>query len=249
MRLDETMRELFTRRYEAVSAIFIPLVVSGQWIGFINANYPESTEFPEKEIRRLMALAGQAAVAIQNLRSVAIAEQQAKEAQDRSEELSLINRVVSAMVSSSDLRQVLDAVAEELIKAFSLAHASIALLNEDNTHLTVLAEKSSRPETAAQDLKIAVAGNPAIEQVIASRRPIMITDAQASPMIAALHVLMIQRQVQTIALFPIIVGGEVIGIIALDVIEKGLIFTTQELALAETLVGQISTSIQNANLY
>ncbi|MBN2146449.1 MAG: GAF domain-containing protein, partial [Anaerolineales bacterium] len=248
-RLDEVMRELYTKGFLAISTIFVPLVVGAQWVGFLNANYPQKVDFPENEIRRLMALAGQAAVAIQNLRSVSIAEQRAREAQQRSEELGLVNRVVSAMVSSPDLREVLDAVAGELIDAFHLAHASISLLNEDKKSLTVVAEKSSGGDASAVGSRIPVQGNPSTEQVIQTRRPAVIPDAQSSPLLAPMHILMVQRGIQSIAIFPIIAGGEVIGTIGLDVIEKNRVFTAQEISVAETLVGQISTSIQNANLY
>jgi len=253
-RLDESVRSLYTEVFQAASAIFVPLVVGAQWIGFINANYPEKVNFPEPEIRRLLALAGQAAVATQNLRSVSIAQESAREAQERSEQIGLVNRVVSAMVSSPDLRQVLDAVAGELLSAFKLAHSNIALLNPERTSLTVVAEQTdenirAKGQSDAVGSHIPVKGNPSTEQVLRTRRSLMIPDAQTSPLLAPLHVLIRQRGIQAMALFPIIAGGEVIGTITLDTAEKGRSFTPEEMALAETLVGQISTSIQNANLY
>jgi GAF domain-containing protein/DNA-binding response OmpR family regulator len=248
-RLDETTRELYTRLFKAASTIFVPLVVGFQWVGFITANYPDRMSFPEEEVRRLMALAGQAAVAVQNLRSVAVAEQQAHEAQRRSEELALVNRVVSAMVSSADLRQVLDAVAGQLVQAFRLAHASIALLNPERNYLLTVAESTSVGDEPAIGVRVPVQGNPAVERVLQSRQPVMVTDAQTSPLLAPMQVRLHERGIQTIAFFPIIAGGDVIGTIGLDIVDKGRAFSTQELALAETLVGQISTSIQNANLF
>jgi GAF domain-containing protein/CheY-like chemotaxis protein len=248
-RLDETVRDLYVKLFKARSGIFVPLVVGAQWVGFINANYPEKTKFPESEVRRLMALAGQASVAIQNIRSVALAEQRAKEAQERSEELGLVNRVVGAMVSSADLRQVLDAVAGELVSAFKLAHATIALLNQEHTSLTVVAEKSDVEGETSVGTKIPVKGNPSTEQVLTTRKPLMIPNAQTSPLLAPLQVMVHQRGIQTMSIFPILSGGDVIGTIGLDVVEKGRVFNPQEMSLAETLVGQISTSIQNANLY
>jgi len=248
-RLDETTRELYARLFKAASAIFIPVVVGFQWVGFINANYPEKMIFSDEEVRRAMVLAGQAAVAIQNLRSVAIAENQAHEAQRRSLELALVNRVVTAMVSSADLRQVLNAVAGELVVAFNLAHASIALLTPERNTMTVVAESSSVGDDAAIGVQIPIQGNQAVEQVLKNRQSVMITGAQSSPMVAPIQVRLHERGIQTIAFFPIIAGGEVIGTISLDSTEKERIFTPQEMTLAETLVGQISTSIQNANLY
>jgi GAF domain-containing protein/DNA-binding response OmpR family regulator len=248
-RLDEFTQELYIKRYQAVSTLFVPLIAGSQWIGYINAIYPHEMEFSEKEIRRLIALAGQAAVAIQNQRSVTVAEQQAKEARDRSEELSLVNRVVSAMVSSGDLRQVLDAVAGELVNAFQLAHATIALLNIERSSLTVVAESSGVGDEPIVGTKLPVKGNPATEQVLNSRRPLLIPNAATSHLLAPLHVLITQRGIETLAIFPIQSGGTLIGTISLDFTEKGRVFSQQEMTLAETLVGQISTSIQNANLY
>ena len=248
-RLDESMREVYARLFKATSAIFVPLVVGNQWIGFINANYPQPMEFPDEAVRRLLALAGQAAVAVQNLRSVALAEQQAQQAQLRSEELALVNRVVTAMVSSADLRHVLDAVAEELIQAFSLAHAGIALLNPERTQLTTVAESSALGGETIIGQRIAVQGNLAIEQVLNKRRPVLVTEAQTNPMLAPMQLLVHERGIQSMAVFPIIAGGDVIGTISLDKVEKGNEFSATEMSLAETLVGQISTSIQNANLY
>ncbi len=65
-RLDDNFRALF-HRLGAKGTLFVPLVVGGQWLGYINAVYQQPVSFPEPELRRLMTLAGQAAVAVQNL--------------------------------------------------------------------------------------------------------------------------------------------------------------------------------------
>jgi GAF domain-containing protein len=191
----------------------------------------------------------QISVAIQNARLFTIVEQRAKEAQERSEQLALLNRVVTAMVSSPDLRQVLDAVAQELIQVFSLGHVSIALLDELGLELTIVAERSHVKITSMVGYHLPVKGNPAIEQVLATREPFVAKEAQLNPLVAPMHNLLRLREVETIALFPLITAGKVIGIVNLDLLEKGREFNPQELDLAETLVGQISTSIQNSNLY
>lgn len=77
---DENARRLFSERFGARSTIFLPMVIGGQWIGFINAIYQQPQEFPEEKVRRLVSLANQAAVAVQNLRSIGVAEKRADEA-------------------------------------------------------------------------------------------------------------------------------------------------------------------------
>jgi GAF domain-containing protein len=70
-RVDEKARALYLEGWGARCIIAMPLVVGGQWLGFIEGLFSEATEFSEPEVRRLAALAGQAAVIIQNLRQLA----------------------------------------------------------------------------------------------------------------------------------------------------------------------------------
>jgi GAF domain-containing protein len=75
-RLSENAHSLIVQGYKATSALFVPLVTANQWRGYVSAFYEEETAFPEAEIRRLMVLAAQAAVAIQSLRLLRQTEQQ-----------------------------------------------------------------------------------------------------------------------------------------------------------------------------
>jgi len=67
-RLDEAARHYYFGRLKSRSLMIIPLVTGGQWIGFILAGFEQPREFPPEEVRRTIALAGQAAVAANNLR-------------------------------------------------------------------------------------------------------------------------------------------------------------------------------------
>lgn len=248
-RLDENTRELYLDRFNAKSTLFVSIVASGQWLGFLNANYPEIRRLPEAGVRRLEALINQASVAVQNLHSIELAERRAKEAQQRSEELALINRVVSEVVSSPNLQTVLETMANELVSIFSIDHAGIALFNDDRTCLTVVAERSRQPGISSIGTLIPVKGNLSTERVIQTRKAIVIADAQTNPLLESIQDMMRRRDIQSIAILPIITSGEVIGTVGLEILEWGRKLKTQEIALAETLVGQISTAIQNANLF
>ena len=248
-RLDQIMRSLYRQRFQAQSAILVPMLVGGQWVGFVNITYAEKKTFDEADVRRLMALTGQSAVAVQNLRSIELAEQRAKEAQQRSEELALINRIVASLVTSSDLRQSLDIVASTLLENFSLGSVGIALLNEDSSRLTIVAEKITGSVPPEVGTILPVTGNPTTKQVLETRRPLIIPDVQHDERLAVVREVLTRRQVECIGIFPIITAGKVIGTIGLDITEPGRVFTTQELSLLETLVAQISTAIENSRLY
>jgi GAF domain-containing protein len=106
-RLDDSSRALYAKRFGAHSTIFVPLVVGGQWIGYINAIYQQPTTFPEPEVRRLMVLAGQAAVAVQNLRNIALTEA-------RAAQLEQLARLESALSRATTEEEIVEALAHNL---------------------------------------------------------------------------------------------------------------------------------------
>lgn len=247
--IDEVSRQLYLQQLKTRSTIFFPLVVTGQWMGFVNAQYPHPRNFSDTDVRKAWALITQASVAIQNLRNIDIAEERAKEAQRRSEELALINRVVSAVVSSPDLRQVLEIMATELANVFEIGHVGISLIDDDRKHLNIVSDKYLKSGPSEVGTIVALRDIPACQEAISKRSLMVIPDVQTNPIVISNLIHLHWQEVHSIVLLPIISGGNVTGIVNMDVMEKGRQITAQELTLAETLVGQISTAIQNANLF
>jgi GAF domain-containing protein/HAMP domain-containing protein len=124
-RLDDEARSLYLERLGAESAIFVPLVVGGQWIGYINATYRYLTSFPEPETRRLMAISGQAAVAVQNLR-------QLQQIQARARREALIREITGKIRGSIDLDTILQTTLTEVTKALGTSHGAIRLGTEES---------------------------------------------------------------------------------------------------------------------
>jgi signal transduction histidine kinase/DNA-binding response OmpR family regulator len=249
-RLDDNTRQLYHQHFEGRSTIFIPLVVGGRWTGYINAVYGTAIRFQNEEIRRVMALAGQAAVAIQNLQSITLAESRASESQKRSEELALINRVVSSVAGSLDLKEAMQVIAQEIVHALPVQRSGIALLNEERTHLTVWADYSLVDDVpSGVGVKIPLEGNLSTLQVLETRQPLIITDAQNAEITSQIHEMLRERRIETLVILPLLVGNDVIGTIGLDILDKGRSLSETEMRLAEAIVIQSATAIQNAQLF
>ena len=77
-RVGDNARALYTRRFGAKSTIFVPMVVGGQWIGYVNGIYQQPTEFQGPDVRRLVSLVGQAAVVVQAIRRLGETERRAR---------------------------------------------------------------------------------------------------------------------------------------------------------------------------
>jgi GAF domain-containing protein/ActR/RegA family two-component response regulator len=127
-RIDESSRHLFLEQMNARSLLYMPLNVSGRWIGHIIAIYRQLTVFGEHELRRLTSLAGQAAVAIEGLRLV-------EETRQRNEELATINQITSAVSRTLDPGEVLSEILVRVLSAIDYESGLISLLEPHSDRL------------------------------------------------------------------------------------------------------------------
>jgi PAS domain S-box-containing protein len=77
--LPAALRDYLAGPLRGRSALFVPLVAAGQWIGYLATTYPEPAVIAAAELQRLATLAGQASVAIQSISLLEAAQQRARE--------------------------------------------------------------------------------------------------------------------------------------------------------------------------
>jgi signal transduction histidine kinase/DNA-binding response OmpR family regulator len=120
---------------QADQLMFIPLNVAGKWIGYLAASGDSQDEVSETEMRRLTALAGQAAVAVENLRLL-------KETRRRNEELATINRIIEAANQSMDMTEMLVEVLRQVLKTTDYEAGLISILNPFTERLNLVASQA-----------------------------------------------------------------------------------------------------------
>jgi PAS domain S-box-containing protein len=171
----------------------------------------------------------------------------------RNRDLTLLNRVITAATSRLEPTAVLETVCRELARAFDVPQAAAALLNEERTELSVVAEyrssvRSGEPSEApisALGATIPVAGNPATTYVLEHKAPLAVVDAQHDPRMAPVHDLMRQRNTASLLILPLIVRGEVTGTLGLDTFQRRE-FTEAELALATSVTAAAAQALESA---
>ena len=225
-----------------------PIAVRGATIGLLELNTPAA---PTPQAHTLVAaVAGQLGAHLENLRLTQQAETALDEARRREEEMALINRVVTQLAAATDLTASLQIIVDQLALATSIGQVGIAILNEEGTALTVVADRSGSLNTdSAVGAVIPVTNNPATQMAIAERRPVIVEHATESPLTASAHEVLRQRGVKTILILPLVVENEVIGTVGLDVVEEGIELTEDQLRLAVTIVYQAATAVQRARLF
>lgn len=222
----------------------VPMNVGQEALGVIAVQSEHNPyQFTNRHLDLLAAVASQSAIAISNIYLIT-------QTQTRAEELAMINRVVSAVASSLDIRESLQAVADELAFAAQVDQIGIALFNEGRTELTIVAEAyDPNRSVSALGFVIPVEGNPSTQEVMRTRKPLVIADPLTSPLTAPFHEGLQMRGVQTLTIFPILVGEDVVGTVGIDVLDSGRTLTPDQMRLAETIIYQASIAINNVRLF
>ena len=164
-------------------------------------------------------------------------------------EVKLLNRVINAASSNLDPTVVMQTVCQELAGALRLPQAAIALLSEDETHLRVVAEYISDRRPSALNTYIPLENNEATQQVLRTRQPVMLLNAQTDERQASsLSEVARQRQTVSILIAPLVVRDRVLGTIGLNSTEERM-FTREEITLVQNAVSAAGQALLNARLY
>ncbi|MCB8946341.1 MAG: GAF domain-containing protein [Ardenticatenaceae bacterium] len=225
--------------------IIQPVTVQGERIGQIVAADVESAEDEVKDI--LAAVSQGLSAHLENLRLGVQTERALAQAQHRTEELALINEVVSAVSASLDIQESLQIIVDEIVKATAADQARVLLLDEDRANLVVLAEHSITQKIMG--MTIPVAADPLAAMVIDMRQTQVVDDPQHDPRLANIHHVMRAQGIEQLVIVPMAVGNTAIGTLAMEVIDKERRITQDELQLAETLAFQVTTAVENVRLF
>jgi len=121
---------LYGQQFGAKSTIFVPLVVGRQWIGYTNAIYQQLTTFPEPEVRRLMLLAGNAAVAMQSI--LRLTKSERSEHRER-----LLREASTAMTKAIDPETIIKVGLEALGRELNQPGITIQLTPETGSQVFI----------------------------------------------------------------------------------------------------------------
>jgi signal transduction histidine kinase len=168
----------------------------------------------------------------------------------RVDQLATLNRMTQTVASVHDLNTALGHVTRELVGLFRAQSSGVALRGPDGETMTVLAEHSrSGPSDEADASILPLAGGLSSLAAIANGRSLVVPDAQTNPLTAPLHELLARRGTQCLMIVPLLVRGEVIGTIAVASDELGREFSEGEVALAETVAGQVASALESGRLF
>ncbi len=225
------------------------LSLHGEAIGELALTRPE--EIDEQFAGELVtAVATQLVAHMENLRLAEQTEKALAQSQQLSHELASINQVVISVSNATGLQESMQIIVDELVAATNVDQARIALLDNERTKITIIAEKyKTTINKSVLGLEIPLAGNRLTQDVINIRQPIVVENCQTSPVTANIRDMLAEQQIQSMAVLPIIIDNVVIGTVGIDILDKQKAITDNQIKLAETLILQAATAIQKVRLF
>ncbi|MDQ2691103.1 MAG: GAF domain-containing protein, partial [Chloroflexota bacterium] len=221
----------------------VPLLLGDRVLGLISVQHLQQANVYNEHHRDILTtIASQAAIAIENARLF-------EETQLRADETARLNKLVTKVAETLDMQKNLQTIADEIADYTSALHVGIALIDKEQEVLVLSADAPFRPGANDIGIKIPIAGNPTAEPVINTREPLYINDALNHPATAQIAEILEIRGTQSLFIWPIVAGRDVIGTLGIDFADPFHQLTENQKSLISTILFQASTSIQNARLF
>ena len=240
-------------RGERLSRIIAPLIAQNQVVGHIYADMDSLYgAFTEVDSAMLGMLASQAAVTLDNVHwaqglELKVQERTA-ELRARVDELAILNRVQAGLASQLDVNAIYELIGEQLRSLFDSQAISIISFDvtRDIRHYHYILEQGQRLEVADAPIP------PLSKYIIQHKQPLLINDhfkERLAEIGLKSNTLPGTKPTKSLLRMPILVDGEVRGVIGLDNIDHENAFTETDVRLLTTLASSMSVALEKARLY
>ncbi len=227
----------------------VPLVAGGHSVGLLSLTRGEPVSYTRHEQSLISAIAEHAALVIQKARLLDQLQHHLQGAEQRSQELALLNRISGRLSASLDAQAVMQAAVDELANALRADQCGLVLLNWSQGVGRLVAQYQRHPDSSGEEMLIPIQGNLSLERVLETCQPLAIRDAQHDPLTANVWDVMARRGVKSILLLPLVVANVVIGTIGVDELTEMRDFTPAEMTLAQTITNHAAAALANARLH
>ncbi|MCB9134712.1 MAG: GAF domain-containing protein [Anaerolineales bacterium] len=232
----------------------VPIFIRGQLSGILTVQSFLPQAFDQKHIQFMEAIAAQIAIALENTRSYQQLQHAMEETRKRAEELGIVFNVSQTIAGAPlNSQEIAFIVAHQFVEVLGIRECSLSLLEPDRASLRTLVDYYVENQEGFVDhlwggKVIRLVDYPATAKVLRTHTTlaVQISDPAADPYELAY---MRSRGVATLVIVPLVVKGEILGILELEHGPQERYYTPDELNLAITLANQAAMALENAQLY
>lgn len=210
-----------------------PLRHGDRIIGAFTATYLEPHTFSSDELMFMNLLADQAAVAVENARLFA-------DAQQRLRSMSALVDMAKQVTGNLRVERVMQTTVQTIQKLLNARASTIALLSEDGSELVVEAAAGIKPQYHRVRIKL---GEGISGRAVRERRMIYIRDTYREP-----DFLFFDDVLRSLLVVPLITRDRVIGTLTVDS-DRPEAFSDSDRQLLTIAAAQVSVAFSNARLF
>jgi len=196
----------------------------------------EKGPFLERDVALAQGIADQVAIAIENARLF-------EEAQQRARQLEALTKVGRAIGSTLDLGEVLELILAQLEQV--VPYDAVSLWLREGEMMRIQAVQGFEASEAHLGLTVTIPDDPLSQEMVSTRRPLILADAQQDERFRGLAG---TEWVRSWLGVPLLSKGEVVGLLTIDKREPGL-YTAEMAELALAFGQQAAIAIENARLF
>ncbi len=229
----------YKKRYQARSAIIVPLRVTDAVIGMVFAVYPHARLWDGEELQEIMVAAAQAAVRARSLHLLQVSERRARQL----ETASVIARDIGRTLS---LETLLTRAVQLIRERFGFYHATVFLLDERGEYAEARAATGEAGRVMLRSgHKLRVGSRSVVGQTVARGEPVVVNDVRVNPIHRPNPLL---PDTLAEAGFPLRVGDRVIGVLDVQA-TRTYAFTPEDVQVLQLLADQLAVAVENARAY
>ncbi len=228
-----------------LSWLGLPLVSKGALTGLIALEKTERDFYSPEDVQIAATFATQAAIVLENAALLQESLRRARELDERSQRLALLNELSADLSASLDVDAILRVTIDELFRALPCSSASVVLFSPEGGHPVLWVES---PDVVS-DLPQALPEAPVFARLREVQGVFHTEDvgqeAELEPLLPYLQ----QHETRSLLAVPIISGEVVHGVLLVHESRQTYHFSADEIELVRTISNQAAIALQNARLY
>ncbi|MFI5207755.1 MAG: GAF domain-containing protein [Gemmatimonadales bacterium] len=217
-------------------SVMLPMIARGRCVGALGVDNPkDGRPFGPRDIALLRDLADYAALTIEAIKAI-------EELGEREHHAALLNRINSRIRASLELQQILDTAVRELGSALGASRCYVRLRR--GLELSRPAAEWTGPDATP----LGLGPDPAtalLDTAFRERRTVETSDARSGSALRGAPI----REALAVLAAPIMLRGEVAGVLAFHQIGLPRLWRTGDIGIVEETAGELAIAISNARLY
>ncbi len=231
----------------AVCWLGVPLIVGDRVLGVIAVQSVATPRlYDEHDQELLTAIASQVAIALQNAYLFEETEAALKRAEQLAEELAVLNELGQALTARLSVAGVLNEAYRQASRLVDTTNFHIGLYDADRheIHFAIdVTESEIDRHITVIDADQGTAG-----YVVRNRTSLLFED-NVGQRLAVLGIHMLGEETQSKVAVPLMVGGRVLGVMAVQSFTTPRLYGKHDLELLTAVANQAAIAIQNARLF